>query len=347
MSTIPKSFLVFSDFKMQVQTEDLLQLIYSQCSCNDYECVQEWNDLNQYAQNILIQGEQQAIEELSSYIRGRYLTQEVFAPTQIYNSGTTYFGTNLVFYNADLYTGSTQYNIGDQFAYKGIIYSANTTITTGSTNPITGATYITEQDALYYANLPAPRYDQNQSYPKGTVVWFEDNFYQAKQDVQGKTPATSQNLELRYGIPSAQEYLGYYSIDFDIQPNMLPNINTNFWTLYNGPIGWFTGTTYYFSGIDPTQNTTYWTKGDNRNPQVVMYLIDILLYHLHSRINPRNIPELRNIRYDGNGPMQIGGAIGWLKNVQKGKVSLALNEIQPTQGLAIRFGSYPKLNNSF
>ena len=349
MSTVPTSFLVYKDFSVQIKTEDLIQIL-DESNAN----VEDWTDLSQYTQNVLIAAEQQAIEEISSYIRGRYLTQEVFAPTQVYSSGTTYFGKNLVIYNEPNFTmngitATTQvvYNVGDQFNYQGIIYSANTAISGGTIDPLPYSTYVTEQDALYFANLPVAEYSQNTSYQKGNLVWFEDNIYQAKNNIQGKTPATSQNLELRYGVPAAQMYLGYYTIDFDTQPNPLPTINSNNWDLYNGVAGWFTGTTYYFSGVNPTQNTTYWTKGDNRNRQVVLYLIDILLYHLHSRINPNQIPMLRKVRYNGDSPAELGGAIGWLKSIQKGRVSLNCPEIVQTQGLSIRFGSTPKNNNSF
>ena len=50
-----------------------------------------------------------------------------------------------------------------------------------------------------------------------------------------------------------------------------------------------------------------------RNPIILMYLIDIVLYHLHSNISPRNIPELRGIRYEA--------AIDWLKMVASGKIN--------------------------
>lgn len=49
----------------------------------------------------------------------------------------------------------------------------------------------------------------------------------------------------------------------------------------------------------------------NRNPVILMYAIDITLYHLHSRINPRKIPELRKERYQS--------AKEWLDLVQKGE----------------------------
>lgn len=52
---------------------------------------------------------------------------------------------------------------------------------------------------------------------------------------------------------------------------------------------------------------------EQRNPVVLMYMIDIILYHIHSNISPRNIPELRGIRYEA--------AITWLKMVAKGDLN--------------------------
>jgi len=55
-----------------------------------------------------------------------------------------------------------------------------------------------------------------------------------------------------------------------------------------------TSTTYWSPMINiATSNATYWTAGDNRYPLFVEMAIDMTLYLLYSRINPRNIPELR------------------------------------------------------
>jgi hypothetical protein len=68
-------------------------------------------------------------------------------------------------------------------------------------------------------------------------------------------------------------------------------------------------------GIDPTDSTK-WSKGDPRNPLIKMHLIDLTLYHLHSRINPRNIPEFRIQRRDD--------AIKWMEMVAKSLISTDL-----------------------
>lgn len=49
--------------------------------------------------------------------------------------------------------------------------------------------------------------------------------------------------------------------------------------------------------------------GASRNALIIMYCIDITLYHLHSQAASNNIPELRQTRYNA--------AIDWLKDVNR------------------------------
>lgn len=100
---------------------------------------------------------------------------------------------------------------------------------------------------------------------------------------------------------------------------------------------WTEGSVYSISGIG-TQDVK-WIQGDNRNQLIIMRLIDITLFHIHSRINPRNIPDLRKERYDGNSPAQVGGAIGWLKQISHGVVNVDLPEILPTENMAVNWGN--------
>lgn len=106
--------------------------------------------------------------------------------------------------------------------------------------------------------------------------------------------------------------------------------NTSYWTV--------TGAEYSVTNTYPT-DLTKWTLGDNRNQEVVQNLLDITLYNLHCRINPRNVPDLRKERFDGNEPQQRGGAIGWLKNISSGKIYLDSPEILPEQGNSINWGN--------
>lgn len=101
---------------------------------------------------------------------------------------------------------------------------------------------------------------------------------------------------------------------------------------------WTVGATYTVTGTLPS-DATKWTPGDNRNQLIVMRLIDITLFHIHSRINPRNIPDLRKERYDGNSPAQVGGAIRWLKMIAAGDVNVNIPGILPVQNLSVNWGN--------
>lgn len=71
---------------------------------------------------------------------------------------------------------------------------------------------------------------------------------------------------------------------------------------------------------------------DDRNAKLVEVMVDVVLYNIHSRINPKSIPTTRRIRYDGDDPEQRGGALGWLKAVQKGTITPDLPVITDEDG---------------
>lgn len=79
----------------------------------------------------------------------------------------------------------------------------------------------------------------------------------------------------------------------------------------------------------------------DRNPLIILYLIDITLYHLHSNISPDTVPELRLTRYKA--------AIDWLKAVAMEKLSPVLppkiNEAG-TEAISFVYGSNPKTSNT-
>lgn len=56
----------------------------------------------------------------------------------------------------------------------------------------------------------------------------------------------------------------------------------------------------------------------NRSKIIVMYMVDIALYHLHSNITPDNVPEIRYLRYNR--------AKEWLQKVADSKLSPDLPE---------------------
>lgn len=85
--------------------------------------------------------------------------------------------------------------------------------------------------------------------------------------------------------------------------------------------------------------TIFSQTGASRNPLVVMYLCDMVLFHLHSIISPNKTPQLRADRYSL--------AIDWLKRVQALNANPDLPVPPPpsTQKDYVLFGSNPKRSN--
>lgn len=71
-----------------------------------------------------------------------------------------------------------------------------------------------------------------------------------------------------------------------------------------------------YLGVRYDTATIFSRTGTDRNALIVMYAVDILLYHIHSRLNPNQIPQLRIDRYDM--------AIAWLKAAGAGTVAADL-----------------------
>ncbi len=80
----------------------------------------------------------------------------------------------------------------------------------------------------------------------------------------------------------------------------------------------------------------------SKNQLVVMYLVDMVLYHLHARISPDHIPDLRKERYQT--------ARTWLEQVADGFAAPLLPHKNPetTTKFPIRYGStLPKQENFY
>jgi hypothetical protein len=252
-------------------------------------------------EQIKLDVEQAAQAEMISYLSQRYVINQIFTNTSEFSISATYKGKNLVEYHEPLFNLATVYNPSTRVSFA--ISATETNIYECSSTTTAGQTPLTH---------PA----------KWTLITEDYSLYYA---VLPELEYSSTNT---YAIGDQVWYNDTVYTCAISCLNVLPT-TTAFWTV---------GSAYSFTGQLPT-NTTYWTKGDNRNQQVVLYLLDITLYHLHSRINPRNIPDIRKERYDGNSPNQTGGAIAWLKRCGSGDITADLPNIDPQQGMSIRWGN--------
>jgi hypothetical protein len=177
---------------------------------------------------------------------------------------------------------------------------------------------VDDNGQIYFATLPQPLFDYTQIYKIGDQVFWKNKVYTALM------PSRNIGHDLSIQYPSYK--------DIPIQ-NVFPDDPTL------GAQHWGAGTAYSVTAGTVLTDTTKWTKADNRSQQMVMMMVDITLYHLHSRISPRNVPDVRVKRYDE--------AVNWLKAAGQGKITANLPVKQVHSGSRIRFGGNPKMINRY
>ncbi len=239
--------------------------------------------------------------ELASYLSNRYECDIAFAPLLTFSDTDEYKWQDRIDLTASAFSTTKVYVEGERLVYQSYVYERNATSGGYVVNTLpTNATYFTELGLEGVYFVTSPSpYKGRILYTEGTQVSYNGNFYERTAYETGETSG------------------------------ILPD-NTTFWTLLENetiPIGTL------------PSNNTYWTYGDNRNQQLKVYMIDVCLYHLHSNINPRNIPQLRIDRYNN--------ALNWCKMINRGEITANLPEILPVQGQVISVSSNTKLPQYF
>lgn len=290
-------YLIFSDYKKQIQTDNLLQVI--------------GNDLT-----VLQTAELQAIEEAYGYLAQKYDTAQEFTETLPWSAAVAYKAAARVYLDAAAYSAQATYAVGALALYTGKVYRCTTQITVAEAwNPAKWSA-LGDQYDLFYATYPKPVFDYLATYKVGDQVFWKDKTY------------TCRKATIDYGD----------DIQFRVIENLpLPNVFPD--DPANGTVYWGTGTAYSLAAGTLPTDATKWTAGDNRTQSVLMIVIDICLYHLHSRIAPRNIPDLRRDRYLN--------AVDMLRAFSRGDMTAKLPVIQPKRGARIRYGGPIKNINSY
>ena len=127
-----------------------------------------------------------------------------------------------------------------------------------------------------------------------------------------------------------KEYLRHrFDVDFDMRTVASVAADAGVTALKDARILQTVSALFYICVADATSedltNTDFFVVSDDRNQKLVQVVVDVFLYHLHTRLNPRNIPMHRKIRYDGDGDVDKAmGATKWLLMTQKGTITPAL-----------------------
>lgn len=291
------SYLIYSDYKRQIQSDNLQQIISS--------------DLT-----VLSAAERAAMAEVESYLRQKYDIAKEFDSTEKWSNLIAYRAGDRVYLDAPAYVPATAYVIGNLVLQSGNVYRCLSS-TTGTFDP-TKWILIGAQYEIFSAALPYNEFDFNFYYNVNDNVFWKNKTYKCLIQTQ---------------VLSHSTLIQYKNIQSIPAKNIAPDEPVE------GPKYWGDATVYAIAAGTLPTDATKWVQLDNRDQQLTMYLIDIVLYHVHCRIAPRNIPDLRIKRYDD--------AVDWLKKCATGGVTPNIPLLKPNRGNRIAFGGNIKLGNSY
>ena len=276
--------------------------------------------------------------EAAGFLIQKYDLSTEFTSTSPWSVGHTSYGAAArVYLDADAWVASQAYGIGNAVIFNGSFYVCNTN---NSDAAFTLAKWDLKglQYALFHVKDPFPVFDFDAGvYKIGDQVLWKGKTYTALQPTVFPDHESLLQDQYTQGIPPT---------------NVFPDEPVD------GPVAWADGGIYVIGSLIDILDTNYWVASDNRDQMMVMKLVDIALYHLHSSISPRNVPQVRVERYKGAEAeitpsaekgivYPVYSALGWLQACARGEITPNLPLIQPVQGQRIIYGGKIKVNNSY
>lgn len=281
------------------------------------------NNNSPYNNPKLVKAELTAMEEVKSYLTQRWDLTAEFTGTNPWNYYTTYSSGDRVILDYGTFSSTADYSAtGSCVVYNGEAYMSLGNGATTSTPDINPSSWVDlgSQYTIFYGNYNAPDFNTENFYNVNDVVYWAGDTWIATSPTR---------------ILTDIEALQYVRLEYLPPANIFPtDVNNNKNAQY-----WANQGTYSIPFGTLPMNTAYWTQGDNRCQQIVMFVMDITIYHLSKGLAPMNIPELRVKAYND--------AIKYLKMASVGDITLNLPEKKPTQGLKIRFVGDVRRDNTW
>ena len=273
--------------------------------------------------------------EVVSYLRQKYDTTAELKDLNKWDKTQPYSALDRVYLDASTYSTSSTYNLGELVVYSGSVYECLNNGTTGTWNAsnwlLIGAQY-----DIYYALTPYSEFGVYKVYNKGEKVFFKNKVYSCLVETTALVHEYALQYRLTQNIPLQ---------------NVFPDDELE------GATHWYFESDYLVDAGTDINNAAYWAAVDNRDQQLVQKFVEITLFHLHKRIAPRNIPQLRIDAYMGaeadksvvSGEIRypVYSALGWLQACARGEITPSLPIIQPKQGQRIRWGGSIRNINSY
>lgn len=309
--------------------------------------------------------ESAAIEEATSSLANKYDTGLEFTDTGIFNFGKSYGAGGRAELNFTAFDQTKVYQVGASASVGTQQYICKTLTTINTAFNAAQWQSIGNQYDLVYIPYPYPRFDfTNGNYKVGDRVWWRDKIYQCVKPtnvidhIAYLAAESVRNIPAKNVFPDDVNYGTQYwgtGIAYSIT-GLYPNAAASDFAAWASITTYSKGarTSYQSKIVESIINSNLnktpltditswqsdsWIYGDNRSQQLVAVVVDITLFHLHSRIAPQNVPELRTKRYEA--------AQTYLRRASKGEITPNLPLTQPQTSARIRYGGQVKNINSY
>lgn len=181
------------------------------------------------------------------------------------------------------------------------------------------------------------RWVNTTAYLIGDIVTDDDGYIYTAMTDNTNTELTSVSAwEPMTATPptDAPASLGFWSaVTAYVVGNVVNDTNGDFYiSIQNGTNKVLTNAAYW-TLVTVTVDSDYWEQVDNRYPLFVEIAMDLTLYNLFARLNPRNIPELRKER----NREALDQLDAWASGTDTAEV-MEINTSEQT-GFSIRYGS--------
>jgi len=160
------------DYLRVIQSDNLAQIIESN-------------------QQTKLDVEQSAQSEMIGYLTQRYITNQIFTDTKLFDIAATYNGKQLVEWTAPAFSATTVYTTGQYVLQAGYIYKSIAGSTAHAFLP-TEWTQICLDKTLFYTIYPNAEYSNVTTYSVGNIVYYNNIQYTCTVSCVGILPTNNQ-----------------------------------------------------------------------------------------------------------------------------------------------------------
>ena len=301
----------------------------------DYQRIIEKDDLLGILEqdlDLLEETENYSIEKIKGYLAHRYDLDQVLIDILPFDLNTYYTKNQLVEYSEPEWQSTVNYQPGDRFSYNGEIYEVTATVQ-GIEPP--NPSYYTR--IMKNALLFTVARDTQGNYPDEPFRYVPtcDCFkYERIKGWDRQNPIKIIRQSTILSIYHNGQLKAQANIQDDYEyPKVLPLI-----PIPDAISLGFTGEIEVLTRVPENQwievqTENYFEQRDSRNKVLLDWIIKLTVYEIHSRINPRYIPDLRVKQYDD--------VMKELEKASKGliNIDLPLNVREENQNVPFIWGS--------